>query len=116
MKKIIIALKTLLIIEIIAGLFVASFMALFLGVMATDSPSSTYLHMIGGGTMGFVIVFIPSVLLPYFSIRELKNYAANNKIIVNIINALLLIFCFFPLGIVCLILLYKLHNSPADST
>jgi len=85
-KKTFNTLKSLLIIEIIIGLFGASFLAIFVGIMATDSPSSTYLHMAGGGLVGFMIVFVPSVLLPYLSIRELRNYTENKKIVLNIIQ------------------------------
>ena len=115
MHKTIKALKTLLIVEIIIGLFGASFLALFVGVMATDSPSSTYLHMIGGGIFGFLIVFAPSVLLPYFSIRELKKYNENKKLFLNIFNSLLLLIGFLPLGVIHLILINKLNKELNDS-
>jgi len=55
-------LKISLKIEIVFGIIISLFMALFLGTMATDSPSSTYLNFAMGAVIGFLFVFLPTVL------------------------------------------------------
>jgi len=90
-------------------------MALFLGVMATDSPSSTMLDMVLGAVFGFLVVLIPMVGLPLLSKRELQNYKTNKKLLFNIINSVLIFFTMFmPLALFNFYIFYKLHEDKSN--
>ncbi len=108
------SLKISFIFETILGVLVALFIAMFVGIMATDSPSSPSNDMIMGGMFAFLIVFAPFVLFSYLSIRELNKYEENNKLLFNIINSLLVFSIFLPLGIWQLYLIFKLNNTKQD--
>ncbi len=101
-------LKVLLIIEIILGILTASFAALFVGIMATDSPSATLLHGIGIGFCVFLVTFLPLVLLPLLSIRELNEYDRNGTITINIVNSIFVFLYFFPFGVLNIYFVYKI--------
>lgn len=105
-------LKVSLIIEIVFGSILSIFMALFLGTMATDSPSSTYIDLAIGAAIGFLIIFLPTVLLPYFGIKELKKFEHKKAIIINSINSIVvLLFVFPPLAFWQFYVLYKLKKA-----
>ncbi len=104
-------LKLLLIIEIIIGLSISIIMAIFLGVMATDSPSSTKLDVLIGSVIGFSLVAIPSVLFPTLSIRELNKFPTRKKLTFNIINSIITFFIFFPIAIIQFYIFNSLKNK-----
>jgi Na+-driven multidrug efflux pump len=80
--------------------------------MATDSPKSTLVHFILGGSVGFLIVFFPSVLLPFFSIKEVNKYTENRRLTLNIINSIIVfVLIFFPLAIVQFYFIYKIREE-----
>lgn len=90
-------LKTVLIIQIIVGLAAAVFIALFMGTFALDSPAATKMNFFLAAGSGFFILFIPNVLLPAFSIKELKDYEKSRiRLRVNTVNALFCSFLVFP--------------------
>jgi|GEM_PF-5423233 len=104
-------LKVSLKIEIVLGIIISIFMALLLGTMATDSPSSTYLNFAMVAVIGFLVVFLPTVLLPYFSIKELNKFNQKKSIVINSINStVVFLFVFFPLALWQFYLLYKLKK------
>lgn len=103
-------------VEIAVGFLISSFMTLFMATMATDSPNSTYMHMILGGIFGFIFTATPTILIPILAIKELKNYTIKRKLLFNIINGVIvLFFIFFPLAIWQFYMLYKMRNVFIES-
>ncbi|MFY9142282.1 hypothetical protein [Sulfuricurvum sp.] len=112
MEKYIKYLKVSYQIEMVLGILLAGFMSFFLGVMATDAPSATYFHFALGALFGFIIVAIPTMLMPFLAIKELNNYVAKRKLLFNIINAVVVLaFVFFPLALWQFYMLYKIKND-----
>jgi hypothetical protein len=66
-------LRITLIVEMVLGFFVACFLASFVGLMAMDPLSISTTDMILEGGIAFLVVFVPSVLLPFFSNKEIKT-------------------------------------------
>ena len=105
-------LKISYIIEMILGALMAAFMTLFLGVMATDSPSSSDLDFVIGALIGFVVVAVPTILIPLLAINELNNFKVKRRLIFNIINAIIvLIVVFAPLAFWQFYMLYKIKKD-----
>lgn len=105
-------LKISLIAEMLLGSAFAAVMALFLGTMATDSPTSTGFDFVMGALMGFCLIAIPSVLIPALSLRELKRFPEKKTSNINYINSVIVIlFIFFPLGIWQVYNLIKLNKE-----
>jgi len=103
-------------IEMVLGILVAGYMSIFLGVMATDAPTSTNIHFVFGALFGFTIVAIPTVLMPFLAIRELNNYKEKGKLTFNIINVVIVLaFVFFPLALWQFYILYKIKNGTFSS-
>ena len=98
-------------IEMFLGFFLASYLSFFLSIMATDSPSSTYINAILGAILGFLIVAIPTIIIPIFAIKELNNYKTKTKLIFNIINAIVMFLYFIPLGLWQIYMLYKIKKE-----
>ena len=99
-------------IEMVFGIIAAGWMSFFLGVMATDAPTSTYLHFTLGALFGFSAVAIPTVLIPFLAIKELSNYEIKGKLLFSIINAIfILISIFIPLALWQLYMLYKIKKA-----
>ncbi|MDO6514603.1 hypothetical protein [Neptuniibacter sp. 2_MG-2023] len=105
-------LKITLYIEMVLGTGMGAVMALFLGTMATDSPTSTTADFVMGALMGFSLFAIPLVFLPILSLRELNRFAEKRVSLINYINsAILILFVFFPLGIWQIYNLVKLKSA-----
>ncbi len=104
-------LKVIYVIEMLLGTALALFMGFFLGVMATDSPFSTMVHFVLGAAFGFFFFFLPTVLLPYVSIKELENYESGKSLKWNytlmVIN---LLFVFLPAGLLQLFFLLRIKR------
>ncbi len=112
MQKYIKYLKISYQIEMVLGIVAAGFMSFFLGIMATDSPSSTYFNFAFGAIFGFSAIAIPSVLIPFLAIKELNNYEIKGKLLFNIINAaFIFISIFMPLALWQFYMLYKIKQQ-----
>ena len=112
MTKLQSGLKITLIIEMIIGFLGACFLALFMATMATDSSASSSFHMFLGGIVGFLIGFVPAVVLPYFALKELKAYQQKENLTLNIINSVLVfILILLPLGLIQFFLIYKVGKE-----
>jgi hypothetical protein len=86
--------------------------------MATDSLSSTVVHMIIGGFTGFLVVFLPTVLLPILAIKELGKYEVKRKLIFNALSTITVLFTILmPLAFLNFFILYKIrrHNKTQES-
>ena len=111
MQKYIKYLKISYEIEMILGIIFSCFVSFFLGIMSTDSPSSTYLDFILGIVFGFLIIAIPSISIPYLAIKELNDYETKRKLIFNIINIIFIFFfLFMPLALWQFYMLYKIKK------
>ena len=97
--------------EMVIGTLTALFMALFIGVMATDSPKSKEAHFSMGSAFGFSIVAVPLVLLPWLAALELKKFPQTKRIVFTYIKVLVTVFTFFPLGIWQVYMLIKLESE-----
>jgi len=107
-------LKIFYFIEIIFGLLITIYVTMFTAAMATDSPDSTITHMIAGGFFGFLLVFLPSVLLPILAIKELGKFEIQRKLLFNILNTIIIFFTILmPLAFLNFFILYKIkrHNK-----
>ncbi len=105
-------LKIILIIEIIYIFIASCLLGSVVAIMITDSPTTTSKDMIIWGGTTFVSLFVPFVLLPILSIKELVNYNEKKRLWLNITNSIVTtIFIFFPLIIVHLFLIYKIKNE-----
>jgi len=112
MEKYIKYLKISYQIEMVLGIVAAAFLSFFVGVMATDAPTSTYLHFAFGALFGFTIVAIPTVLMPFLAMKELDGYEEKEKLVFNIINAVIvLVVVFIPLALWQFYMLYKIKNA-----
>lgn len=117
MKGYIQYLKIFYFIEIVLGLIITIYMTMFMAMMATDSPSSTIIHMISGGFIGFLVVFLPTVLLPGLAIKELGKYEVQRKLKLNILNTIIVFFTILmPLAFLNFFILYKIriHNKTQE--
>ncbi len=100
MEKQIKWLKISLKVEMVIGVLAGGALALVLGTMATDSPTSGTLEFIMGALFGFALVAIPMLVIPALSIRELNRFPVNEKFIFNYLNTVIVfVFVFFPLAI-----------------
>ncbi|WP_343801409.1 hypothetical protein [Marinobacterium maritimum] len=93
-------LKISLKVEMLIGVVAGGILALVLGTMATDSPTSGTLEFIMGALFGFALVATPMLVIPALSIRELNRFPENRKFVFNYLNTVIvLVFVFFPLAI-----------------
>ena len=111
MSKYIKYIKVIYYIVIIVSAIGASWMAIFLGVMATDAPGSGTFEFTIGFLIGFLIIFIPTSIFPILSIRELNKYEEKRGLIFNYITSIVLLFIFIPLALLQMYFLYKLNKS-----
>ncbi len=67
-----------------------------------------------GGVLAFFLT-ASFIILPYLAIKELNNYNDKQKLLFNIINALIVVFSLFlPLGIWQLYMLYKIKDIKTE--
>lgn len=105
-------LKWSLVVEIVLGIALSLFMALFIGVMATDSPASGKSHFLAGTLVGFIAVALPTVVFPYFCIRELNSYPVKKSIKANLFHSILVgMAVFFPVALWQIYVLLKLKRD-----
>ena len=111
MLKYIKYIKIIYILIILLSIAGSLWLALFLGIMATDAPGSGNFEFTIGWLIGFLSIFIPSALFPILSIYELNKYEDKKRLIFNYITSVILLFIFIPLALLQMFFLYKLNKS-----
>lgn len=109
-------LKVILIAQMVLAIPVAIFISFFLGIMATDSPSAGVESFMLGGVVGFLIIAIPGLGVPFLALRELKNHPNKKWLIFNWIDSFIFLFLFpvailSVLAIIQIILLIVLYSQ-----
>jgi len=82
-------------------------------VMATDAPGSGTARMIMGGAVALLAGGGVLIAPPWLATRELERYGGR-RLVFNLLNALLLILIFFPLGLAEGWLLYRLRKESSS--
>ncbi len=98
-------------IQAVIGLLFTLFGTLLVSVMSTDAPSHSESGVFISGLFLFVLLFTITIGLPLAANRELENFYTKRKLIFNIIDTLLMFFVFFPVAILQLLLLFKIHKN-----
>ena len=107
-------LKFLYGIQLLIGLIMTLRGTFFLLIMSTDSPSSTTATAVVTGSVTFVLLLCPGVLLPISATRELERYPADRKLLWNWVNVLPMAFFFLPLALWQAYALWRIRGLPAD--
>ena len=80
--------KISLIIQIVMGLVVTGYMVLFLGVMSTDAPTSSFKDVLMGVSVALGLIGLPTVGLPALALFELGRYGKQKKLYLIYTNAI----------------------------
>jgi len=106
-------------VEMIIGFLMGGFLALMVGVMATDSPTSSDATMYIAGSVTFIIVAVPTIILPLFALKELEDYESSRKLRLNITNSVILIviggigaILLLPIGVAQFFFISELKKNP----
>ena len=81
--------KIALIVQIVIGLVVTGYMVMFLGVMSTDAPTSSYKDVLMGVSIALGLIGLPTVLLPLLSLREIGRFEETKKLHFTYTNAII---------------------------
>ena len=97
------------------GLLFTVFGTFLVSVMSTDAPNYSNSGVFISGLFSFILLFTITIGLPIAAHRELENfYTTKRKLIFNSIDTLLMFFIFFPVAILQLLLLSKIHKNISD--
>ena len=82
-------LKTVLKVQVVVGFLITVYMMFLVGVMSTDSPTSSYLDVLGGVAITFAMIGVPTVVLPLLALRELGRFEKMKKLSFTYANAII---------------------------
>jgi len=101
-------------IQAVIGLLFTIFGTLLVSIMSTDAPNHSEGSVFISGLFSFILSFTITIGLPMAAHRELENFHIKRKLIFNSIDTLLMFFIFFPIAILQLLLLSKVHKNDLD--
>lgn len=105
-------------VSILLGLVIGTYNAYIVSIMATGAPTAGSKPMFIGASIGFLVVAIPMIVLPWFAKREVTHFVKKRHLKISYTTAFLHTilgtigsWIFLPFGVMEIVLVYKLKKS-----